>query len=61
MRSLGAGVEPEIVRKCGHSGTVIAPRRVLLTGDGDLNRVPFLARLAWTLRCWASNLTGRCI
>lgn len=52
----------EVTRTCNHTtATVNAPRKVLLTGDGTLNKAPLRMRWGWYLRCWLTRLTGRCI
>lgn len=52
----------EVKRTCNHStATINAPRRVILTGDGTLNRAPLRLRLSWHLRKLLTRLTGRCV
>lgn len=62
VKARGIGVEPLVIRSCQHGcAQVIAPRRAILTGDGTLGKLPVHRRIAWHLRSWLSNLTGRCI
>ena len=52
----------KVTRTCNHlNAAVNAPRRVILTGDGTLNRAPFKMRLEWHIRCLLTWLTGRCV
>lgn len=51
----------EVTRTCGHTTTINAPRKVILTGDGTMNGVPFKLRLGWYFRKVLTRLTGRCV
>ena len=51
----------EVKRTCKHNGTINAPRRVILTGDGTLNGVPVTKRIEWHIRRFLTLLTGRCV
>jgi hypothetical protein len=54
------GEEPIIQRFCEHhDAQIIAPRKVILTGDGTINGLPVTERIAWNFRSYISNLTGR--
>lgn len=50
-----------VKRKCNHTTTINAPRKVILTGDGTLNSQPLKARINWHIRKFLTRLTGRCI
>lgn len=57
-----AGAHVVITRSCKHAtATVIAPRRAVLTGQGNLSKAPLRTRWQWALRSWATRVTGRCI
>jgi hypothetical protein len=51
----------EVRRTCNHTTSINAPRRVILTGDGTLNGVPFSMRIEWHIRKFLTLLTGRCV
>lgn len=51
----------EVTRTCKHTTTINAPRKVILTGDGTLNRAPFKMRLEWQIRKLLTRITGRCV
>ena len=52
----------EVTRTCKHTtATINAPRRVILTGDGTLNRAPLRMRLSWQIRKFLTWATGRCV
>ena len=52
----------EVTRTCKHTtATINAPRRVILTGDGTLNGVPYSMRVNWYVRKFLTWLTGRCV
>lgn len=52
----------EVTRTCNHMmATINAPRRVILTGDGTLNKAPFKMQLEWYFRKFLTRLTGRCV
>lgn len=52
----------EVTRTCKHTtATVNAPRRVLLTGDGTMQGVPYRLRLMWYVRKFLTWATGRCV
>lgn len=52
----------KVTRTCNHTtATINAPRRVILTGDGTLNRLPLRVRLNWHLRRFLTWATGRCV
>jgi len=52
----------EVTKTCNHTtASVNAPRRVLLTGDGTMQGVPFKLRLEWHIRKFLTRLTGRCV
>ncbi len=50
-----------VIRTCKHTGTINAPRKVILTGDGTLNGIPRSMKLLWQFRKLLTWLTGRCI
>lgn len=52
----------EVTRTCKHTtATINAPRRVILTGDGTLNKAPLKMRLDWHVRRFLTWATGRCV
>lgn len=51
------GQEPEIVRSCGHTGEIIAPRKAVCIGKGGAS-ISTRAHIAWD-RAKAA-VTGRC-
>lgn len=63
VKPQGEGIEPIIVRKCGHdNATVWANRKVTLRGKGNLNQVQQAGvKITLTVRQFLSILTGRSI
>lgn len=52
----------KVTRTCKHTtATINAPRRVILTGDGTMNGVPYSMRVNWYVRKFLTWLTGRCV
>ena len=51
----------EVTRTCNHTATINAPRRVILTGDGTLNKAPMPMRIEWFVRKLLTRMTGRCV
>jgi hypothetical protein len=51
----------KVKRSCNHTTTINAPRKVILTGDGTLNSVPYKVQFSWHLRRFLTWVTGRCI
>lgn len=52
----------KVTRTCKHNTAKInAPRRVILTGDGTLNKLPYRMKVEWYLRKWLTLATGRCV
>jgi hypothetical protein len=52
----------KVTRTCNHTtASINAPRRVILTGDGTLNKAPFKMRWEWHIRKFLTWLTGRCV
>jgi len=52
----------EVKRTCNHvTASVNAPRRVILTGDGTLNKSPVKVQLEWYVRKFLTTMTGRCV
>ena len=51
----------EIRRSCSHTTPINAPRKVILTGDGTLNKAPIKVQIDWQIRKFLTWLTGRCI
>lgn len=59
VRDHGPGVEPDIIRACGHDGaTVIAPRKVTLYGEGGMSTTD---KIILAARQLASKITGRSV
>lgn len=51
-----------VKRTCNHTtASINAPRKVILTGDGTLNRAPIKVQLDWHIRKFLTWLTGRCV
>lgn len=52
----------KVKRTCKHeTATINAPRKVILTGDGTLNGIPFSRRMEWHIRKLLTWATGRCV
>ena len=51
----------EVKRTCNHTTSINAPRKVILTGDGTLNKAPLKMQIDWHVRRLLTWLTGRCV
>lgn len=51
----------KVKRSCNHTTTINAPRKVILTGDGTLNKQPLKMQIDWHVRRFLTWATGRCV